>query len=391
VLLAIASARPWVQFRAVDSNNAVVHGTLRVQWDVVTDGPISSSPSFGNGMLFIGTNAGTLYAIDPKTGSVLWKKHVRNALMSNPLIYRGLVIVGEGNAGTPHPHGGPAHVGTGESALIAFDENTGAIRWRTLLRGSGMPTPAIVGGVLVHHDGSGRVTGMDPMTGRTSYVFNAQSIASMSAALPMSGGKFITSGTLPNAVLKIDAASGAVIWRSERFPQNALGVGDCPLAADGSSVFGEYVVPDGANVRQHAFALDAKTGSLLWDAPLESGPLAVNNEAGIPVVQDGVLYVGGAVAPWMHAIDSQTGDVIWRKRVYGPVKGAVAISKGIAYFGDLGGYLWALDARSGREIGRLSMPTGFNVGSPIIVGHSLIIGSFTGVVYAVPLSEIRAN
>lgn len=388
----------WTQFRARASNNAVIGGALRVQWEVLTDGRISASPTFAHGLVFVGTNAGTLYAIRAGDGQIFWKHHVANPLMSSPLLYRGLVIAGEGNADTPHPKGdAPAHVGTGESAIVAFDERTGAIRWRTPLRGSGMPTPAIVGGVLVHHDGSGRITGMDPMTGRLLYERNVHSIASMSAVLPVQQREFVTSGVLSNAVLRVKAPNGAVVWSTNPFPKNASGLGDCPMAGDGERLYGEYVAPDssgaqpaiGKPVRAHAYALDAKTGALLWDLPLEDGPLPIRNEAGIPVVKDGVLYVGGATSPWVNAIDAKTGRVLWKKQIYGPVKGAIAVKNGVVYFGDLSGSLWALNARTGAQLGVKAMPTSFNVGSPIIVGQTLFIGSMTGSLYAVPLDAIR--
>jgi outer membrane protein assembly factor BamB len=396
---ALTATHHWTQFRATASNNAVIGGDLKARWEVKTDGRISASPTFANGTLFIGTNSGTLYAIRAKDGRVLWKHHVANALMSAPLVYRGTIIAGEGNEDTPNPQGGaPAHVGTGESALIAFDEATGALRWRTLVRGSAMPTPAIVAGVLVHHDGSGRITGMDPATGHVLYERNVHSVASMSAALRVGKRVFVTAGVLHNAVLKVDAPTGRVIWRSNPFPSNASGIGDCPLAADEQRLYGEYVVPDigaqtavGGIVHEHAYALDLQTGKLVWDMPLQSGPLPMRNEAGIPVVHDGVVYAGGAAAPWVNALDAKTGRVIWRKEIYGPVKSAFTVKKGVLYFGDLGGYLWALNARSGARIGVKSMPTSFNVGSPIIVGKTLVIGSFTGSVYAVPLPEIRES
>jgi outer membrane protein assembly factor BamB len=376
----------------------VIRSHLKVQWQTSTDGRISASPTFAHGIVYVGTNAGTLYAIRVRDGRVVWKHHVANALMSAPLLYHGMAIVGEGNEDTPNRKGGaPVHVGTGESALIAFDQKTGAIRWVSYLQGSGMPTPAIVDGVLVHHDGSGRVTGMDPATGRVLYMRDIHSIASMSAALPLGGKSFVTSGVLFNAVWKVDARTGKVEWRSAAFPDNASGIGDCPLAGDGSRVFGDYVVPDGASAasaagqhaREHAYALDARTGALLWDVPLEGGPLPVNNEAGIPVVHGGVVYVGNAGAPWVNALDAKTGRVLWRKEIYGPVKGAFVVKRGVLYFGDLAGYLWALDARTGAQIGAKSMPTSFNVGSGIAVGGTLIIGSFTGSVFAVPLESIR--
>src|SRR5579875_3525242 len=76
------AANHWTQFRAHASNNAVIGGNLNVQWEVLTDGRISASPTFANGTVFIGTNAGTMYAIRANTGQILWKHHVANALMS---------------------------------------------------------------------------------------------------------------------------------------------------------------------------------------------------------------------------------------------------------------------------------------------------------------------
>lgn len=376
----------WTQFRNTPTNNAVIRGGLDVQWEVVTDGRISASPTFGNGVIFVGTNAGTLYAIRAKNGQVAWKQHVASALMSAPLLYGGLVIVGEGNAGTP-------------GALLAYDQHSGVLRWRTPLQGTGMPTPAIIDGVLVHHDDSGNVTGMDPMTGRLLYESDVHTLASMSAALPVGEHQFVTSGVRFNAVVDVDAHSGAVVWRTNPFPKSASGIGDCPMASDGTRLFGDYVMPDspaahadvGSTAREHAYALDVRTGRLLWDVALQSGALPIRNQAGIPVVKNGIVYIGGSVSPWVNAIDTRNGRVLWKQQTYGAVKGAFTVRRGVLYFGDVSGYLWALDAHTGRRIGVKSMPTSFNVGSPIIVGKTLVIGSFTGSVYAVPLSAIRSG
>lgn len=402
MLCAPALATPdWTQFRLNDANNAVVTGdALSVKWQTETGGPISASPTFANGIVYIGNNTGTLFALRAVDGHVVWKHHVSNDLMSAPLIYHGLVIVGEGNATSTGPGPGqPLHVGTGQSALIAFNARTGVIHWRAPLQGSGMPTPAIVDGVLVHHDGSGHITAIDPITGHVLYIRNLHSIASMTAALPMGGGRYVTAGVMDNAVFEIDARSGRTIWRSTALPANASGAGDCPPASDGRRVYGDYVqtLPPythsivGHSVREHAYALNAGTGALAWDVPLEDGILGPRNESGIPLLAGGLLYIGGAVAPWANALDTRSGHVVWRKQTHGPVKGGFALSGGALYFGDFAGYLWALDARSGSQIGVKAMPSSFNVGSPIIVGSTLIIGSKTGTVYAIPLQNIRTS
>ena len=106
---------------------------------------------------------------------------------------------------------------------------------------------------------------------------------------------------------------------------------------------------------------------------------------------DGRLYLGSAIAPWMHALDAASGLIVWETPTHGVVKGGVVAVDDAVYFGDLGGYLWALDAKTGRVIGDKLMHTAFNVGSPIVVGRTLIIGSDSGSVIAIPLERIRSS
>ena len=89
-------APAWTQFRLGPENNAVVGGTLEATWRIETGGQISASPTVIDGILYVGNNNGSLYAIDVSSGHVLWKMHVTNPLMSAPLVYGDVVIVGEG-------------------------------------------------------------------------------------------------------------------------------------------------------------------------------------------------------------------------------------------------------------------------------------------------------
>jgi polyvinyl alcohol dehydrogenase (cytochrome) len=93
----------------------------------------------------------------------------------------------------------------------------------------------------------------------------------------------------------------------------------------------------------------------------------------------------------MHAIDATSGMLVWEQPTRGVVKGGLVAVDGVIYFGDYGGYLWALEAKTGRVIGDKLMHTPFNVGSPIVVGRTLIIGSDSGSVIAVPLTTIRSS
>ena len=157
-----------------------------------------------------------------------------------------------------------------------------------------------------------------------------------------------------------------------------------PVLPDTSTVIGDLTV-------ERVYALRVADGAPLWDVALESGPLPIRNEAAIPLLADGRLFLGSAIAPWMHALDASNGMTVWETPTRGAVKGGVVAIGGIVYFGDLGGYLWALDAKTGRLMGDKFMHTSFNVGSPIVVGKTLIIGSDSGSVIAVPLATIRSS
>ncbi|HZT12261.1 MAG TPA: PQQ-binding-like beta-propeller repeat protein [Candidatus Baltobacteraceae bacterium] len=392
--------KAWTQFRLYGTSNAVLRGSLSVSWRTVTGAPYSSSPTADDRALYIGDNAGVLRAFDITNGKVLWSAQVAKPLMSAPLLAAGLVIAGEGDESSPGnaTPSHPIHVGAGESALLAFDRRTGALRWRIPLPGSGMPTPAIMGNILVQHNGAGSLYGVDVPTGRVIYVKALHSIASMTAATPVSKYQFVTLGVDSNAVWLLDARTGATIARTD-FAPNASGFGDCPPAYDGKAIYCNYALPPYGSVPQQtdrfaverAFAVDPRAGKRLWDVYLERGSLPRRNEAAIPMLAYGMLYCGSSVAPYVHALDPATGALKWRKQVRGNVLGGIAAQGGAIYFGDLGGYLWALDAKTGAVIGDVYEGTPFNVGSPIIVGRTLVIGSRGGALIAVPLSHIRSS
>jgi outer membrane protein assembly factor BamB len=398
--LQLVTPSAWTQFRLHNDNNAVLPGRLSVSWHITTDGGFSSSPTVADGTLYIGNNAGQLFAVDPMSGKIKWTYKVSNPLMSAPIVYGPAVIVGEGDESSPNGSS-PSHpirVGDPPSALIALDRQSGALLWRTALQGSGMPTPAIIGGILLHHNGAGTLLALDPASGRTLYARKLRSIASMSAIVPIGGDAFITAGVDTNAVWAMHAKDGSLIWRS-LFSPVASGMGDCPSATDSTRAYCTYVAPPTSatpvqterSAQLRAYAVDLKSGKRVWDVPLERGQLPKRNEAAIPLLAQNAVFLGSSVSGIMHALDPSSGQMKWHVTTHGPVKGGIVDVGGILYFGDLGGYLWALNGSNGHAVGVKNVRTPFNVGSPTVVGNTLFIGSRGGTLMAVPLSVIRAS
>ena len=384
----------WTTMRLFPSLNAVVGYGRAPHWTFASSGAYSSSPVVVDNVVYLTDNAGNVNALDVGSGHLRWHTKLANAVMSAPISARGLVYVGEGNEdATTYAVRGHVQVGLVRNALVALDAQTGNVRWRFPLRGTGMPTAALVDGMLLHHDGSGDLIALDAMTGVVRWRRNIQSASSMSAVAPVAAGVVASAGLFPNMVIAVGAADGATRW-TKRFSAAHSGIGDCPLAFDGANLYGTYLaaidkpVDPGVRARHHVYALRASDGALVWDRALEMGDAPVRNEAAIPIVVGNVVYDGSAIGAYMHALDAKTGRVLWTHATRGEVKGAPVLVDGTLYFGDLHGYLWALDAKSGELRGALRTSVRFNVGSAVAVGQSLVIGSIEGIVVMLPLAEI---
>jgi outer membrane protein assembly factor BamB len=118
--------------RVIDSSAAVAKGTLYIEtdgqythtdndvvamnastgdilWSVMVPtsnggGIVMSSPAIANGVLYVGSGDGTLYAFDASTGTLLWNSgSLGEFVMASPAVSNGMVYVDSGsntNAGS---------------------------------------------------------------------------------------------------------------------------------------------------------------------------------------------------------------------------------------------------------------------------------------------------
>src|SRR4051794_10612020 len=129
--------------------------------------------------------------------------------------------------------------------------------------------------------------------------------------------------------LALAADTGRVRWR-----KRIGGLAASAPGAAGASVYfvvnhGGYGGIAGAGPAK-VVAINRRTGHIRWakklSAASESSPLTVRERIFVGS-QDGTVY----------ALSANTGRILWRYRAGGPVKGALAYSRGRLYFGDYGG------------------------------------------------------
>jgi outer membrane protein assembly factor BamB len=140
-----------------------------------------------------------------------------------------------------------------------------------------------------------------------------------------------------------------------------------PCNAEGSSLDGEVV------------AFYARGGRVRWRRTI--GPSETS-----PLVSNGLVYVGDWRG-YVYALDAGTGRTRWRFATGGKVKGGVALSGHRLYVGSYDGHVYALNALTGRQVWRASAqarlgPTGTFYATPAVAYGRVYIGSTDHKVYS---------
>jgi outer membrane protein assembly factor BamB len=144
--------------------------------------------------------------------------------------------------------------------------------------------------------------------------------------------------TVGGVLLALDRATGALIWRYK--PDVPYGIRTVNAGKTGIV----YV-----NVESDTYALDGKTGALLW-----------KQDGAFDLLKENVIY--GRSRGGLMAVNAQNGDVLWRFSGDGARQfhEDAFLSGGVLYtVSDMGSILYALDATTGMPIWTCNMGDGF--------------------------------
>jgi outer membrane protein assembly factor BamB len=315
------------------------------KWTFKTDGPIIGSPAVANGVVYIGSTDGNLYAVDQETGKQKWKfkTFASRQVTSSPTIANGLV-----------------YFGGFDGILYAVDAQTGTMKWTFVaeyerrfeakrLHGypSGFQTipdswdiytssPAIFNGRIYVGSGDGNVYCVDAVTGILQWKFATGDIVHASPAI---ANNTVYIGSWDSYLYALDAETGQEKWRfktgEDTYIRNQQGFQSSPAIADGTIYVG---CRDG-----HLYAVDDGTGRKRWDYPTNKG--WVNST---PAIRGGVVYAGTSDGYRFFALDAKTGRLKFTLDAKGAVFSSPALAGDMAYVGVSNGRLLAVDVKSGK-------------------------------------------
>ncbi len=282
-----SSACDWTQFRAAadhpgtntsESTIGVANaGTLVTHWTAPTGGIVTSSPATSNGITYVGSHDGKVYAQKASTGALVWSTLTGGPVESSPAV--GSIT------DAAHVSHSVVFVGSDDGNLYALDALTGGVVWTTALGGQVASSPALVGGALyVGANGPvgtavGRIYSLDPATGAVNWVTVVDGrITSSPAVNPTptpSGATLLYIGSSNRFLYALNTATGAIVWQTPTGAAITSSPSVASVTIPGTPPTTKSLVFVGSTDHL-VWAFDANTGAVVWasltGAPVVSSP-----------------------------------------------------------------------------------------------------------------------
>lgn len=377
------------------NHNAVFAGTHAYRWHFDAGGKINGGLAVVGDTLYAETFARQLLAIDRRTGRVRWRTHLPNIAMTTPIVADGLVIVGTGKDNTLLQTRTRLVWGIpGGDEIIAFDADTGRVRWRYHTVGEDMPSPAFVtaGGrdLIIFANGDGHIRALDVRTGRLVFSRYVGGVSTMASAAVADGVVYVLLGFaagmhLPDHVYAVRASDGHIVWSAP------YGNADDSPTVGGVDVYvqdSQYVKgPPAVGAINDVYAISRDRGLLVWARNAGAGyftNVGTNEQAIAAMLDRDTLFQSLPAARKFAAYEAGQGRPVWVVPTMTAAKMSAVALDGRVYIGDTAGILYTFDEGSGRVLSRRRFPKPFTCSSPVIVGKTLYVADWNDV-YALPL------
>ncbi|MGE6356340.1 PQQ-binding-like beta-propeller repeat protein [Flavobacterium sp. NPDC079362] len=313
-----------------------------LKWKYKTGGKIFSSPIAQNGIVYIGSEDGFLYAIEEKSGNLKWKFKTNGAIHSSPSIFENIIYFGSFD-------GNYYAINTQNGKLI-WKFKTGGEHWLGELGMWGMKPETQYMEDLWDFYLSSPVVYENRKTSQVLFGSSDGNIYSLDAKTGILKWKFKTNGPVHGSpvidkdkiyiggwdatLYALNIESGKEIWRFATGTQMGFkGIQSSVALSDGKIYFGAR--------EPFFFALGAETGKQIWKYNAENSWILSS-----AVVKDNTVYVGTSDTYALLALDAKTGIEKYRFKANGYVYSSPAIAGNTIYFGDFTGNFFCLDLLS---------------------------------------------
>ena len=300
---------------------------------------VRSSAQYEDGKLYFGTGLAKVHCLDAATGEEIWQVQLDDDPMGNRAQIFCSVAV----------HRGRVYVGTSSSQAqaVCLDAETGRIRWRFYV-------------VEKSREGGGSIW-TSPAIDETANIvyFVTGSLKSYLQPDPM---------LFSESMLAFDADTGEMLWHDQVRAADTFDLDfSChPMIFDAVHPAQKNEVRKcvGAASKAGFYCFNRYTGQRYWKAMLtssgpSSGPILNSTAVAynrIFVVSNAAPVRGRSAMSVTAALHAYTGDIMWWIANPAHVRGPVAVANGVFYQGFDDGTLEAIDVNSGERLFTRKLP-----------------------------------
>lgn len=313
----------------------------KIKWKFHTGGRVISSPAVANGLAYVGSTDGNLYAVDLDSGAQKWKFETKVRVTSSPAVSDGVV-----------------YFGSYDGKFYAVDAGSGQLKWKFQTAGERrfaakhihgiqpatetMPdpfdfylsSPAVWNEAVYFGSGDGNVYALDAASGTLKWKFQTGDVVHASPAIA-NGTLFI--GSWDSFFYALDAATGKEQWRfktgEDHDIYNQVGIQSSAAVMNGLVYFGCR--------DSNFYALDAATGQKKW-AFSNKGSWVITS----PAVRDGKVYFATSDSALFYVLDAKSGIPVFSLKFKWPMFSSPAIAGDMLYMGTHEGKLIAIDLKA---------------------------------------------
>lgn len=247
------------------SPDKTIKPPLQLLWQFKTGGPISASPVIANGILYIGSADGKLYALNAKEWEIKWVFNAKSAVRYSAAVW-----------------GGRVYFSTRDNMFYALDAKTGDLLWEFKTKGW-MDSPPVVFNRTVYTGAyPARIYMLDAITGKLK--------SERRRAVTINGVEY---GCVNAEFRPVFPQYNTNLWR-----KYTAGSESYPITANG------FVYIGAGNGKIHAIDVASKTE--VWSHQVAG---AVN---AAPAIADGVLYAAstdGSIYAYANATESRLSEI----------------------------------------------------------------------------------
>ncbi|HEX6719433.1 MAG TPA: PQQ-binding-like beta-propeller repeat protein [Pyrinomonadaceae bacterium] len=320
-------------------------------------------PAVAGDMVYVGSCAGTFYALDKTTGALRWSYDIKRdgnqvSFHGNPLFAGDLILIGTDKSCTPD---GIGHV-------YAFDKNTGAIRWK--YRTTSASTDIIRVGPRVYVGSiQNNWTALNLNDGSVAWNFSTHA-SNPNCDLPKSpvaDETHVYIAALDGFIYSLDATSGQIAWKRKLAaePSTSLALNDKFLFVGSSD--------------NHIYQLKSDSGETKADITVQAKPVGrpmISGDSIFFFLEDRSEHAG-----YIVSLNRDLKSVSWTQRSFpGWASERPHVARELVIAGNCRGELAAFQVSDGAPEWKVNLKGCIrSVGDS---GDSLFAGTQEGTIYA---------